>query len=82
MRVLMSAGAYDIGGSSTVMKKLANKFVENGHEGALWFRRFPSKGAFSVARLPVGNVLKLRSFLKQFDDGDKPVELYAFRNHA
>ena len=66
----MSAGLYDIGGFSTVMEKLANKLVENGHDvtiGALWFRRFPSKGSFKVDTIPVGNALKLRRFLEKFD---------------
>lgn len=70
MRVLMSAGLYDIGGFSTVMEKLANKLVESGHDitiGALWFRRFPSKGAFRVDTIPFGNVLKLKRFLEKFD---------------
>jgi glycosyltransferase involved in cell wall biosynthesis len=70
MRILMSAGFYDIGGSSTVMEQLANSLAENGHEvtiGALWFKHFPSKGAYRVVRIPMGNVLKLRRFLEGFD---------------
>ena len=66
----MSAGFYDTGGFSTVMEKLAEKLAEKGHEvtvGALLFRRFPSKGAYRVVRIPVGNVLKLRRFLEDFD---------------
>ena len=70
MRVLMCAGFYDIGGFSTVMEKLAEKLAEKGHEvtiGALLFRCFPLKGAYRVVRIPVNNVLKLRSFLEDFD---------------
>lgn len=66
----MSAGLYDVGGSSTVMEKLAGKLADMGHEvtiGALVFKHFPSKGAYRVVRIPVGNVLKLRSFLDDFD---------------
>jgi glycosyltransferase involved in cell wall biosynthesis len=70
MRVLMSAGVYDIGGSSTVMEKLANKLVENGHDvtiGALWFRRFPRHGFYDAVRIPIDNVWKLSRFLESFD---------------
>ena len=70
MRILMCAGFYDIGGFSTVMEKLAEKLSEKGHEvtiGALMFKRFPSKGAYSVVRLPVDNILKLNRFLEKFD---------------
>jgi len=70
MRILMCAGFYDVGGFSTVMEQLADKLVEQGHEvtvGALLFKRFPSKGAYTVVRIPVNNVLKLRRFLEDFD---------------
>lgn len=66
----MSAGFYGTGGFSTVMEKLADRLVETGHEvtiGALLFRHFPLKGAYEVVTIPVGNVLRLRRFLDDFD---------------
>jgi len=66
----MSAGLYDISGFSTVMEKLAGKLVERDHEvtiGALFFRSFPLKGGYEVVTIPVGNILKLRRFLGDFD---------------
>jgi glycosyltransferase involved in cell wall biosynthesis len=70
MQILMCAGFYDVGGFATVMEQLANRLVEKGHAvtiGALWFRRFPPKGAYDVAKIPVSNPLKLRRFLEKFD---------------
>lgn len=70
MRVLMTAGLYTLGGSSTVIENLADKLSKkavNVTVGALMFKRFPRKGAYNVSAIPMGNVLKLRRFLENFD---------------
>jgi hypothetical protein len=66
----MSAGVYDVAGFSTVMEHLADKLVKRGNGvaiGALLFRSLPSKGNYRVAKIPVSNPLKLKTFLFDFD---------------
>jgi glycosyltransferase involved in cell wall biosynthesis len=66
----MCAGFYDIGGFSIVMERLASALIGKGHDitiGAVHFRNFPHKGLHDVVRIPVGNVLKLRRFLEDFE---------------
>jgi glycosyltransferase involved in cell wall biosynthesis len=70
MRILMSSGIYPLAGSSIVIENLAKNLCKTGIEvtiGALRFKRFPPKVAYDVAKIPVGNVLKLARFLKKFD---------------
>jgi glycosyltransferase involved in cell wall biosynthesis len=66
----MSAGLYDVGGSSRVMEQLGSKLVEKGHDvtiGALWFRRLPPKGGYNICSIPFSNIIALRRFLDNFD---------------
>lgn len=66
----MMSGLYVLGGSSIVIENLADQLCKRGVEvtiGALLFKRFPPKGAYEVAAIPVGNILKLKRFLENFD---------------
>lgn len=66
----MSAGQYSIGGFSTVMEMLGKKLVDKGYDvtiAALFFKDYPSESPCDVAKLPVGNLFKLKGFLRQFD---------------
>ena len=52
------------------MERLGNKLAEADYDvtiAALMFKSPPSEGLYDVAKLPIGNLLKLKSFLKQFD---------------
>ena len=70
MRVLITSGIYPLAGSSIVIENLANKLCAAGVDvtvGALFFKRTPPSHHYNVAKLPIGNVFKLRRFLGTFD---------------
>jgi len=70
MRVLMSAGLYDLCGASIVIENLVNCLGKKGIDvtiGAFNFRRIPPSGAYNVSVIPMNNVFKLKKFIDEFD---------------
>ena len=70
MRVLMTAGYYGLGGTSTVIENLASQLCKKGLDvtiSALMFGRIPSSGPYDVSILAVHNVSKLKRFLDGFN---------------
>jgi glycosyltransferase involved in cell wall biosynthesis len=66
----MASGIYPLAGSSIVIENLAAQLCKKGVEvtiGALIFKRTPPNGPYNVATIPMGNALKLRRFLEEFD---------------
>lgn len=70
MRVLMTAGFYDLSGTSIVIENLSDKLSEKGVHvtvGALSFKWVPTKKSYTVTAIPIGNVIKLKKSLDSFD---------------
>ncbi len=66
----MTAGFYVLGGSSVVIENLANQLSKNGVDvtiAAIKYNKVPKKDNYTVTKLPVCNLKKLKGFLDSFD---------------
>jgi glycosyltransferase involved in cell wall biosynthesis len=70
MKILMTAGIYALSGVTTVIENLSNQLGSNGLDitvGAFSFKRIPPKGCYTIQKIPLYNISKLKKFLNSFD---------------